>query len=129
MVPFSLSLSDLMLIPSFAQAFGENNEKKIKEILFNNGMDIFNIIDEVVCTHRNLRGQVVNCLRYESTERQDSQWINSQYSSWDAKVEAIRDGSFRAELKHIGRQGSADKAFLDEIAGKQAAREERSKGI
>ena len=121
-VPFSLSLSDLMLIPTFAEAFGKNDTKKIKQILFENGMNVEDIVDEVVCTHRNLRGQVINCLRYESTERMDSEWLDSGVASWEAKVASINDPTMRSDLKYMGQQGSSEKAFVDESAGAEAVK-------
>lgn len=117
-VGFALSLSDLILIPKFQKAFGENDKNAIREVLFENGMDVNHPegVDEVVCTHRNLQGKVVNCIRYESFERLDDKWLKSGAASWDAKVAACSDSSMRVELRVMGRQSSITGEQLEYIA-------------
>lgn len=128
-VGFSLSLSDLILIPKFQKAFGENNKEEIYKILFENGMDVTSDepVEEIVCTHRNLRGKVVNCLRYESNERTDRQWIESGAASWDAQVAACEDQSMRVELRVMGRQGSVTGQQLDYIATEPSPNKKKAK--
>lgn len=103
MVPYSLSVSDLLLIPDFQQAYGSGDKDKIKEILFKNGMETSHGVDEVYCTHRNLRGKVVSCVRYESGERTDDAWLNSGCASLDATIASVPDYNKRVELKMMSR--------------------------
>jgi hypothetical protein len=86
-VGFNLSLSDLLLCEGFAKSFGEDNKEQINKFLFDNGLDVSMGVDEVVCKHRNLRGNVVDCLMYQGHERSDSTWMRSEGCSWDNQVE------------------------------------------
>lgn len=101
---YSLSLSDLMLVEGFAEAFGEDDKEAIEAFLFANGMDVVNFpYSSRHCTHRNLQNKIVTCLRYDSAERQDQDWINSGAASLNAVIESNQDYSMRAELRNISR--------------------------
>lgn len=115
-VNFSLSLSDLLLIPKFAKAFGENDKKTMYAILFENGMDVSGEVEEVVCLHRNLQGKAVNCLRFESFERSDPEWMRSGNASWEQRVALTGDADLRFELRAMGSQGSISGEQCKQIA-------------
>lgn len=114
-VDFSLSMSDLVLIKEFAEAFGKDDKETIKKILFENGMDTNKEIDEVVCTHRNLQGKVVNCVRYESVERSDPEWLKNPACSWDARVAACDDPHLRIQLGAMGKQANFTGSLIDHM--------------
>lgn len=101
-VGFNLSLSDLMLVDNFAEAFGKNDKETIYKILEQNGFDTSMGVEEVVCQHRNLRGKVVNCLMYQGHERSDSTWMRSEGCSWDNQVENS-SLDLRIQLKTMGK--------------------------
>ena len=44
------------------------------------------------------------------TERRDKEWLKGGAASWNAIVESC-DAGLRADLKVMGREGSADRAF------------------
>lgn len=117
MIDFNLSLSDLVLIPSFAKAFGENDKSTIKKILHDNGMETSEGWEEVVCTHRNLQGKIVNCLRFESSERQDDVWLKNPACSFDNKIDACNDHTFRAELKTMGKSYNNSDHVISNMKG------------
>jgi hypothetical protein len=98
----SLSLSDMLLVDGFKEAFGSGNKALINKYLWENGLDTSMGVDEIICQHRNLRGNIVNCLRWEAHERCDSEWLQSEGCSWEAKVEAC-DLELRIQLKTMGR--------------------------
>lgn len=102
MIGYSLSLSDMLLVQGFKEAFGKNDQELIKQYLYDNGLDSSLGLDEVVCEHRNLRGQVVNCLRWEAHERNDSGWMSSEGCSWENKVEHS-SLDMRIQLKTMGK--------------------------
>lgn len=101
-VGFNLSLSDLLLCEGFAKAFGEDNKEQINKFLFDNGLDVSMGVDEVVCKHRNLRGNVVDCLMYQGHERIDSTWMSGEGCSWDNQVENS-SLDLRIQLKTMGK--------------------------
>lgn len=100
-VGFNLSLSDLLLCEGFAQAFGEDNKEEISKFLFNNGLDVSMGVDEVVCKHRNLRGNVVDCLMYQGHERSD-EWSTQGAASWENILEHS-SLDLRIQLKTMGK--------------------------
>lgn len=101
-VGFNLSLSDLLLCEGFAQAFGEDNKEQINKFLFDNGLDISMGVDEVVCKHRNLRGNVVDCLMYQGHERSCKEWLTGGSASWDNTLEHS-SLDLRIQLKNMGK--------------------------
>jgi len=102
MIGYSLSLSDMLLVDGFKEAFGADNKELINKYLYDNGLDCSLGVDEVVCQHRNLRGQVVNCLRWEAHERDDPQWMSGEGCSWDNKIENS-SLDLRIQLKNMGK--------------------------
>lgn len=111
MIGFNLSVSDLLLVDGFKESFGQDNKEKIKEILFNNGMDVNKEFELVFCRHRNLRGMVVECQRYEGEERFDRDWLKSGAASWEAQLEAC-DPQTRIDLRVMGNRASPTEAAM-----------------
>lgn len=101
-VGFNLSLSDLLLCEGFAQAFGEDNKEQINKFLFDNGLDVSMGVEEVVCKHRNLRGNVVDCLMYQGHERSCKEWLSGGSASWDNTLEHS-SLDLRIQLKTMGK--------------------------
>jgi len=112
-VGFNLSLSDLLLCEGFAQAFGEDNKEEISKFLFNNGLDVSMGVDEVVCKHRNLRGNVVDCLMYQGHER-SGEWLTQGAASWEAIV-ASCDLNLRIDLLNMGAQSNNTGMILQQM--------------
>lgn len=101
-VGFNLSLSDLLLVDNFAEAFGKNDKETIYKILEQNGFDTTMGVEEVVCQHRNLQGKVVNCLMYQGHELSTKEWLNSGNATWNNVVEhSALD--LRIDLKNMGK--------------------------
>lgn len=107
----NISLSDLLEVPEFSEAFGANNQKKIKEILWKCGMDTTQEVEEVFCEHRNIRKQIVKCLRYSGYERTDKEWIKSGYATLEAVIASSKDPSLRQELRTMSREMAIDRSF------------------
>lgn len=113
-VGFNLSLSDLLLVDGFAEAFGKDDKKAINSFLEQNGMDLDQDIDEVVCRHRNLRGHVVDCLLYQGHELSTKEWLKSGACSWENQVEHC-DLDLRIQLKVMGKNYSNTAHVLSEL--------------
>lgn len=130
-VPRNISFYLLMQDPKAKKAIEENDEKTFKRILFDWGIDTEDSYTIESYEHRPLENDplVFNGPLVQGSERLDSQWINSGYATWNARVEAIQDGSMRAELKEMGRTGCADKTWSDKGVAKKVANEERKRGI
>lgn len=104
-VGYNLSFSDLLLVDNFAQAFGKGDKSTIEKILYENGMDVSQEVEEVLCTHRNLRGEVVNCILYQGHERNCKSWLSSGSASWSNIVESC-DLDLRIALKTMSQQSN-----------------------
>ncbi|MNU10687.1 hypothetical protein D3C72_2579870 [compost metagenome] len=50
-------------------------------------------------------------------------------ASWEVTLESSNDPSLRAELKWIGRTGSADRVWQDNNVAKRVAKSEQGKGV
>src|ERR1043165_53667 len=114
MVGHTLSISDLLLIKSFQEAFGNDDKQAIEKILFENGMDIEEPYTVEFSQHRNLRGQIVSCDRYVGEERMDKYWLKSGTASWEIQVEAC-DLDLRIQLKSMGQQSNNTGMILDQL--------------
>ena len=113
-VGFNLSLSDLLLCEGFAQAFGQNDKETINKLLEQNGMDTSMGVDEVLCKHRNLRGNVVDCLMYQGHELSTKEWLDGGCASWDN----ILDNSsldLRIQLKTMSQQSNNTGSIINEM--------------
>lgn len=110
----SLSLSDMLLVDGFKEAFGTDNKELINKYLYDNGLDTSLGVDEVVCQHRNLRGQVVNCLRWEAHEREDSAWMRGEGCSWENTLEHS-SLDLRIQLKTMGQQRDSTASIIDHM--------------
>lgn len=114
MIGHTLSISDLLLIKDFQEAFGKEDKQAIEKILFENGMDIEEPYTVEFSQHRNLRGQIVSCDRYVGEERQDKCWLKSGAASWEAQVEAC-DLDLRIELKTMGKSYNNSGHIISEL--------------
>ena len=110
----SLSLSDMLLVDGFKEAFGTDNKELINNYLYDNGLDCSLGVDEVVCQHRNLRGQVVNCLRWEAHERSDSEWLGGEGCSWENTLEHS-SLDLRIQLKTMSQQSNNTGSIINEM--------------
>lgn len=113
MAEYSLSVSDLIMVQGFAEAFAKGDEglPEIVEILRHNGMDTNKEFELVECTHRNLQNKVVTGERYEGKERLDKAWIKSGYASLEAQIESEEDANLRYTLRSMAAQRSQETIF------------------
>lgn len=114
MIGHTLSISDLLLISSFQEAFGNDDKQAIEKILFENGMDVIEPYTVEFSQHRNLRGQIVSCDRYVGEERCDKVWLKSDACSWENQVENC-DLALRIDLKTMGKQYSNTAHIVDQL--------------
>jgi hypothetical protein len=113
-IGFNLSLSDLMLVDNFAEAFGKNDKETIYKILEQNGFDTSMGVEEVVCQHRNLQGKVVNCLMYQGHELSSTEWLRSGNATWNNVVEHS-SLDLRIDLKRMGQNYNNTGSIINEM--------------
>lgn len=101
----SLSLSDLMLLDGFKEAYESDNKYEIYKHLWRNGIDINQKVELVFCTHRNLQNKVVECDRFEGLGRSDDNWLSSGAASVEDFIYSKDDLSFQREMLQISQQG------------------------
>jgi hypothetical protein len=100
---YSLSVSDLSSIPKFQEAFATANTKAIESILFENGMEVTHGYEVNKRMHRNLKGSVVDCERFEGVERLDREWLQSGAASMEAYV-ASSDLETQKDMLRMSKQ-------------------------
>lgn len=98
---FSLSMSDLVLLEEFIDAFAREDKYAINRVLWKNGMDVNYPVEIQYVQHRNLQNKVVTCERYIGTERSDKEWLGLGAASLDAHINSSKDESLRDELKAL----------------------------
>lgn len=111
MADYSLSFSDLMMIDEFKVAVKDNDQEKIRRILFENGMEVSKNYEVRVCNHRTLTNKEFNGPRFEGEERLDDVWIKSGAASLEATIESVKDASVRYDLRVMSRQICQDRAW------------------
>lgn len=113
MVPIQRSFHTLMQYEPFRKAVKENNEGEFEKILWQSGVDTYLPYEIISCQHRPDPSKpfVYNGPMITGTERSDKEYLKSGIASWDVIVESC-DSGLRADLKVMGREGSADHAFV-----------------
>ncbi|MNG12598.1 hypothetical protein D3C84_962200 [compost metagenome] len=117
----------------FKEAVKENDESTVEQILFDCGIDTSLPYEIVSCEHR-VYPSTDNPLSFngplvQGTERCDTEYLKSGMASWEVTLESSNDPSLRAELKWIGRTGSADRVWQDNNVAKRVAKSEQGKGV
>ncbi len=84
-----ISLSELQTIDrKYTLEWVNNSEKELPDILYGLGMDITKSVEQQVVEHRNRFGNLITCPRWVGCERVDNEWIESKYSSQEARDKA-----------------------------------------
>lgn len=77
------------VIPDFSVDYEQTYPEDFKKILWNIGLNTnspYERQDDL--THRNRLNEVVTCSRWVGLERLDSDWVNSKYSSREARLDS-----------------------------------------
>lgn len=116
-----ISFYDLMQFKEYKDVVASGDEEAFKDMLWNLGVNIESDTHEIVeCKHRpySLIGkgktkedEIWFGPAVIGSERIDSQYIQSGYASWEAKVAALTDPSLRATLSSMGKQAITETAF------------------
>lgn len=125
MTPRNMSFSDLAKVPMAIKIMQNGNKEEIDNLLYQYGYDVkigYEIEDKY---HRSLtNNEVVYGPYIMGYERQDQEWLDSGFASFEAKVEAVQDKSLRDALLEMSRTGSADKTWINEDTAKAVVRSE-----
>lgn len=112
MVDYNLSYSDLALVDNFVDIMLDDYMgQSFLNCLHDNGMNLNYEIDLHVCRHRNLRGDIVYCPRWEGQERLDKAWIKSGAASMNAIIFSTKDESLWIELSNMSKQIANDRTW------------------
>lgn len=85
-----ISLSEIQTVAPWVDSeFIENNKDIFERMLYDLGVDLQYPYDTQNVTHRNRFGNVITCERYVGKERLDSEWLDSEYASVEAKDKAL----------------------------------------
>ena len=85
-----ISLSEIQTVAPFVnEDFIENNKEVFERMLYDLGMDLEYPYDIQNVIHRNRFGNVITCERYVGKERLDKAWLESPYSSIEARDKAL----------------------------------------
>lgn len=104
---YYLSMSDLVLVDKFKEAFSSGDRDKVLDILYENGMDVKRPISSELVQHRNLQNQIVTCVRLVGNERTDKDWRNSGAASITAWVDD-EDKGLKEDLLTLSKEGFSD---------------------
>lgn len=99
-----LSESDLMLLDDYSPDLVEQNQAKLKNILWKNGMDVVNHPFEVTRPelHRNLRNQIIDGgVLFVGRERLDKQWAQTGCMSTMAVILSTEDPEHIKDLTEM----------------------------
>lgn len=120
MVPRAVSIFDLKLIPGAIGIIQRNNKEEVEQLLWQVGFDPKLGFEFVDCLHRPLTAKTnepVYGVRIEGYERWDHEWIESDNSSWEAKIQDI-DPSLRDDLIAMSRESNNTQEILSHIGSK-----------
>lgn len=116
-----ISFYDLMQFKEYKDIVASGDEEAFKDMLWALGMNIQSDTHEIVeCKHRpysligkgpTKEAEIWFGPAVIGSERIDSQYIQSGYASWEAKVAALTDPSLRAALSSMGKQAITETAF------------------
>lgn len=115
MVPRSVSIFDIKLIPGAIGIIQRNNKEEVEQLLWQVGFDPKLGFEFVDCLHRPLTAKTnepVLGVRIEGYERFDHEWLSSDNASWEAKTENI-DPELRDDLIAMSQE-SRNTAFICE---------------
>ena len=105
---FYLSVSDLVLLDDWVDAFARNDKVAMNKVLWKNGMNTSLSIEEEYCTHRNLQNKEATCVRYVGRERTDKEWLSLGAASLDAHIESSGCKEMINELKQLNPRDPKD---------------------
>jgi hypothetical protein len=132
-----ISIVDLLTNKRWKEALakvenGEASEASLKPLFFELGFDVNCIptatgVGSEICWHRPLTGKdqtPIKGLMFYSKERADSQWLKSEWCSFENKCENIEDQSLRQELVNMSREINYHEATVNymSIEGKKKKR-------
>jgi hypothetical protein len=82
---YILSLSDVVVALKLSGEPLDSNllkdERRLKAVFWNMGLDINHRYVGRFCKHRNIQNQIVTCVRLEGSERSDKHWLASGHAT------------------------------------------------
>lgn len=101
----AISIIDLLIFDEVKEILKNGDEKAFEELLFEIGFDINKHIHYQICLHRPMSYMAadkkpIESARWIGEERRDREWMESEYCTYDNKLEliGITDLGFQKEL-------------------------------
>jgi len=84
-----ISQSELWTVNSlYTEEWIAENDKELEGVLYGLGLDVNQPYETQFNTHRNRFRNINTCTRFVGNERLDEEWIDSKYSSQEARDKA-----------------------------------------
>lgn len=104
----SISLIDLLSVRESKQVLLDGDGEGFKEMMHNIGFDVRKEVEWQLCLHRPMSylstdKAPVYGARWVGEERQDPEWVSSEYCSFENKMEIIfkKDRGFHQQLQEM----------------------------
>lgn len=117
-----ISIVDLLSFEESKEIVQSGSDKEFKELFFNIGFDITREIEYQMCLHRPMvymaaQKAPILTIRWVGHERRDKMWMQSEYCSWENKLEELgtRDLAFQKELVAMGQFPNFTSMILEHI--------------
>lgn len=131
---FHMSYEDLQELPEFSnllikELIDKKYDNRIKEILYEFGLDKNKEFSVQACTHFTLRGKKTLNFRLVGFERSDVEWVNSSSCSLEKRINRHKDVTLIGELSAMGDmfRESRDNVAAICSAAEAKARKDRRK--
>lgn len=105
---YGVSLTDVLKHPEVVDLPKNHpkislDDRLLKKILWDFGLDTSKGMAIRDCTHRNLSNEVVTCPMYRARERTDKDWLESGFASVEAHIDSASDISVRRDMHKISQ--------------------------
>lgn len=112
-----VSFHDLKKLPHFfkmssLEILSPDNDDKLRDVLWELGVDTNRVYNYSACKHRTFDGEVVIDFSIVGDERTDKQWLNSKYSTMQALIASQKDNELKSDLIRASSEGVGEKDLL-----------------
>lgn len=112
-----VSFVDLKKLPHFfkmpsIQIMQPENEDKLRDVLWELGVDVNRKYGFQAYKHRTFDGEVVLDFSVVGDERTDKQWLKSKYATVQALIASQKDNELKSDLIRSSSEGVGDKDLM-----------------
>lgn len=112
-----VSFHDLKKLPHFfkmssLEILSRESDEKLRDVLWELGVDTSRHYGYSACKHRTFDGEVVIDFSIIGDERTDKQWLKSKYSTMQALIASQKDNELKSDLIRASSEGVGEKDLL-----------------